>query len=120
LKAFDVQLKGSIDMPLTVTRHTSLPAGLLSAAEVESRAALLKAVAHPVRLRLLDLIRANDAQEACVCQLTEYVGLSQPTVSHHLKLLVDAGVLEREKRGTWAWYSLHPDRLEEIAGYLEP
>ena len=77
-------------------------------------AALLKAVANPARLQLLSIIRAAEQQEACVCDMTGAVGLSQPTVSHHLKVLVDAGLLTRERRGTWAWYSLVPERLEDV------
>jgi ArsR family transcriptional regulator len=81
----------------------------------DSLARLLKAVADPARLQLLALIRAADGGESCACDLTEPLGLSQPTVSHHLKVLTDAGLLTRDKRGTWAWYSVVPERLEEIA-----
>lgn len=76
---------------------------------------LLKAVADPVRLQLLSIIRAADANEACVCDLTDAVQLSQPTVSHHLKVLTDAGLLTRERRGSWAWFALVPSRLGDIA-----
>jgi ArsR family transcriptional regulator len=81
----------------------------------ESLAQLLKAVADPARLQLLALIRAATAGESCACDLTEPLGLSQPTVSHHLKVLTEAGLLTREKRGTWAWYAVVPERLDEIA-----
>ena len=84
-------------------------------AEAESTATLLKAVADPVRLQLLSLIRAAEGHEACVCDLTPAVGLSQPTVSHHLKVLTEAGLLTRERRGTWAWFRIVPGRLEDIA-----
>ncbi len=90
----------------------------LTAAEAEQTAALLKAVADPTRLRLLSLVAAHEGQEACVCDLTEPVGLSQPTVSHHLKVLVDAGLLTRDKRGVWAYYRLVPQRLEQMAAAL--
>ncbi|HEY7723218.1 MAG TPA: metalloregulator ArsR/SmtB family transcription factor [Pedococcus sp.] len=89
---------------------------VMDRSEAEATAALLKAVADPVRLQLLSLIRAADGHEACVCDLTPAVGLSQPTVSHHLKILTEAGLLTRERRGTWAWFSIVPGRLEEIAG----
>jgi ArsR family transcriptional regulator, arsenate/arsenite/antimonite-responsive transcriptional repressor len=92
--------------------------GGLSMGEAERLAVALKAVAEPTRLRLLSLVAAADGQEACVCDLTEPVGLSQPTVSHHLKVLVDAGLLEREKRGVWAYYRLVPGRLDELAAAL--
>ncbi len=68
-----------------------------------------------MRLQLLSAIRATDAGEACVCDLTDLVGLAQPTVSHHLKVLVEAGLLEREKRGTWAWFRLVPTRIDDVA-----
>lgn len=95
-------------------------AASLTAAEAERLAGLLKAVAEPTRLRLLSLVAAHDGQEACVCDLTGPVGLSQPTVSHHLKVLVDAGLLQRDKRGVWAYYRLVPGRLEDVAAALLP
>jgi ArsR family transcriptional regulator len=85
----------------------------------EDIAGLLKAVADPVRLQLLSIIRASEQSEACVCDMTEAVGLSQPTVSHHLKVLVDAGILTRERRGTWAWFALVPGRLDEISSIFD-
>lgn len=88
--------------------------GGLTREAAETSAALLKAVADPVRLQLLSAIRATANGEACVCDLTPVVGLSQPTVSHHLKVLVEAGLLEREKRGTWAWFRLVPARLDDV------
>lgn len=87
----------------------------LDRAAAEQQALLLKAVADPVRLQLLSIIRAADSHEACVCDLTPAVGLSQPTVSHHLKILTDAGILARERRGPWAWFSLVPERLAQIS-----
>lgn len=86
--------------------------------DAEEAARLLKAVADPVRLQLLSLIRDNAGQEACVCDLTPAVGLAQPTVSHHLKVLTEAGLLTRERRGPWAWFTLVPERLDQIAKIL--
>ena len=83
--------------------------------QAEATASLLKAVADPVRLQLLSLIRSSQGQEACVCDLTPAVGLSQPTVSHHLKVLTEAGLVTRERRGTWAWFRLVPTRLDDLA-----
>ena len=83
--------------------------------QAEATAQLLKAVADPVRLRLLSLIRSSKGQEACVCDLTPAVGLSQPTVSHHLKVLTEAGLVTRDRRGTWAWFRLVPSRLDDLA-----
>lgn len=81
-------------------------------------AAAFKAVADPARLQLLALIKAAPDQEACVCDLTEPLGLSQPTVSHHLKVLTDAGLVTRERRGSWAWFALVPARLAELQRFL--
>ena len=82
-------------------------------------ARLLKAVADPVRLQLVSIIRGNAERESCVCDLTAAVGLSQPTVSHHLKILTEAGILTRERRGPWAWFTLVPERLDQIARILD-
>lgn len=90
----------------------------LSPDEAQDHSTLLKALADPNRLRLLSIIKAGEGGEACVCDLTEPLGLGQPTVSHHLKILVDAGFLSREKRGIWAYYSLIPGSLENAAGLL--
>ena len=79
-----------------------------------------KALSDPARLRLISLIAAHPDREACVCDLIEPVGLSQPTVSHHLKLLVDAGILTREQRGKWAYYKLVSDTLDTLAGLIAP
>lgn len=87
----------------------------MSREQAETTAQLLKAVADPVRLRLLSLIRTSKDHEACVCDLTPAVGLSQPTVSHHLKVLTEAGLVTRERRGTWAWFRLVPGRLDDLA-----
>ncbi len=77
-----------------------------------------KALADPARVQLLHLVSSSDAAEACVCDLTAALGLSQGTVSHHLKILVESGLLERERRGTWAWYRLVPGALTALAGTL--
>ena len=77
-----------------------------------------KALADPTRVQLLAIVAAQEGHEACVCDLTGPVGLSQPTVSHHLKILVDAGLLTREQRGRWAYYSLVPGALARVAGSL--
>lgn len=90
----------------------------LSAKEALQRALVFKALADPNRLRLLSIVKAGASGEACVCDLTEPLDLGQPTVSHHLKILVDAGLLRREKRGTWAYFSLVPGALDDAAGLL--
>jgi ArsR family transcriptional regulator len=84
----------------------------------EKLAAALRVLADPARLRLLSLIGAHPDREACVCNLTAPLGLSQPTVSHHLKVLADAGLVEREQRGRWAYFSVHPEPLELLRAAL--
>ena len=86
--------------------------------EAEQLAVTLKALADPARLRLLSIVASSEGQEACVCDLIEPVGLSQPTVSHHLRVLTEAGFLSRSKRGTWAYYRLQPTALSGIADFL--
>lgn len=90
----------------------------LGAEDAAAFARTLKAIADPARLRLLSLVAAHEGAEACVCDLTEPLGLSQPTVSHHLKVLVDAGLLTRDKRGVWAYYALVPGALDAVATVL--
>ncbi|GHD13030.1 ArsR/SmtB family transcription factor [Zhihengliuella salsuginis] len=90
----------------------------LSGGDSAALAARFKALADPNRLRLLSLVAAGDSGEACVCDLTGPLDLGQPTVSHHLKILVDAGLVTREKRGVWAYYSVVPGALDELAGAL--
>ncbi|MGA7204496.1 MAG: metalloregulator ArsR/SmtB family transcription factor [Specibacter sp.] len=91
---------------------------VLNAADAQDSARILKALSDPNRLRLLSIVKAGDGGEACVCDLTEPLDLGQPTVSHHLKILVDAGLLAREKRGTWAYYSLVPGALEAVSASI--
>jgi ArsR family transcriptional regulator len=88
---------------------------VIQLAEAETLAERFKALGDPTRLRLISLVAAHEDAEACVCELTEPVGLSQPTVSHHLKILVEAGVLNREQRGKWAYYRLVPETLNVLA-----
>ncbi len=90
----------------------------LTAEAAAELAGVLKAIADPTRLRLLSLIQAHEDGEACVCDLTEPVGLTQPTVSHHLRVLLDAGLVTRTKRGTWAYYKAVPSRLAALAALI--
>ena len=87
----------------------------LSEDEAARLAAVLKAVADPARLRLLSLIASHPDGEVCVCDLTAPLGLSQPTVSHHLKVMAGVGLVEREKRGVWVYYRVAPDALTGLA-----
>ena len=91
-----------------------LAAPALSDAEAEATAELFKALGDPARVRLVNLLARADG-EVCLCELIEPVGLSQPTVSHHMKKLVEAGLVEREQRGRWAFFTLKRDAVETLA-----
>jgi ArsR family transcriptional regulator, arsenate/arsenite/antimonite-responsive transcriptional repressor len=90
----------------------------LAPSDAEQLAGALKAIADPARLRLLSLIQSQPSHEACVCHLTEPLGLSQPTVSHHLKVLLQAGLVEREQRGSWAYFRVREEPLAALRGLL--
>jgi ArsR family transcriptional regulator, arsenate/arsenite/antimonite-responsive transcriptional repressor len=95
-----------------------LLAGPLDAGEAANLAGALRVLADPARLRLLGLIQSQPSREACVCHLTDPIGLSQPTVSHHLKVLLGAGLVEREQRGSWAYYRVVPGSLDALRELL--
>ena len=90
----------------------------ITASQAADLARLLKALADPTRLRLVSMVAAHEGGEACVCELTEPLGLTQPTISHHLKILVDAGIFTRDKRGVWAYYALVPSTMNALAAVL--
>ncbi len=91
---------------------------VISEANAASLARSMKALADPARIRLISMIAAHDDGEACVCDLTEPLGLSQPTVSHHLRVLTEAGFLSRSKRATWAYYRIVPGSLDAVSSFL--
>jgi ArsR family transcriptional regulator, arsenate/arsenite/antimonite-responsive transcriptional repressor len=91
-----------------------LAAPTLSADEAEATAALFRALGDPARVRIVNLL-ATTGGPVCGCELTQPLGLSQPTVSHHLKKLAHAGLLEREQRGKWAYFSIDPDAMARVA-----
>jgi ArsR family transcriptional regulator len=95
-----------------------LSARPLSAEQAEQVAPLLKALADPVRLRLMSLIASHEGGEACVCDLNDAFDLSQPTISHHLKLLHEAGLLDRDKRGVWVYYRARTDALASLGALI--
>jgi ArsR family transcriptional regulator, arsenate/arsenite/antimonite-responsive transcriptional repressor len=95
-----------------------LSAPVLSDEEAEATAELFAALADPARVRVLNLLATTD-DPVCVCNLVEPLGLSQPTVSHHLKKLVTAGLLDREQRGRWAYFSIRPEAAERLAGLAD-
>jgi ArsR family transcriptional regulator len=90
----------------------------LTADQAGDLARILKALADPTRLRLVSMVAAHEGGEACVCDLTEPLGLTQPTISHHLKILVDAGIFTREQRGKWAYFALVPRALDALSAVL--
>ncbi len=112
----------------TVTRKTGRTVSAVCCAPLresvldDASAALLAtaftALSDPARLKLLNLIATAPAGEACACDLIEPIGKSQPTVSHHLKVLTDAGLIYREKRGVWAWYRANPEKLAQLRSAL--
>ncbi len=96
-----------------------LSATVLSDEEASATAELFKALADPARVRIVNLLATNDGEPVCVCNLVEPLGLSQPTVSHHVKKLTEAGLLEREQRGKWAYFSLKRDAVETLAAVAD-
>lgn len=92
--------------------------GVIEPAEAERLARIFKALGDPTRVRLLSLVAANADAEACICDLTDPVGLSQPTVSHHMKQLAEAGLVTREQRGKWAYYRVADAALVDLARSL--
>ena len=95
-----------------------LSAQPLTQDQAEQIAPLLKALADPVRLRLMSLVASHPGGEACVCDLNGAFDLSQPTISHHLKVLHDAGLVDREKRGVWVYYRIRPGALASLAALV--
>lgn len=91
----------------------------LGVEQAETLARSVKALADPTRLRIVSLIAASPDQEACVCDITDAVDLGQPTVSHHLKVLLDAGFVSRSRRGTWAYYRLRAGALDALASVFQ-
>ncbi len=98
---------------------TPLTGSAMSSEQAEELAALLKALADPVRLRMVSLIASSEAGEACVCDLNEAFDLTQATISHHLKVLHSAGLLDRDKRGVWVYYAVKPEALSAVANLFD-
>lgn len=104
---------------LSQTCCPSLNEGAISAAQAEAAAAKIKAIADPARLRLLSHIATHGCDDVCVCDFPVALDLSQPTISHHMKKLVEAGLVRREQRGKWAFYSIIPEGFREIRGIID-
>jgi ArsR family transcriptional regulator, arsenate/arsenite/antimonite-responsive transcriptional repressor len=96
-----------------------LASPLMSDDEAAATAALFRALGDPARVRIVNVL-ASSGEPVCICHLTEPLGLSQPTVSHHMKKLLDAGLVEREQRGKWAWFSLTGDAIATLATVADP
>ena len=105
---------------ITASSCPPLLGGPLDQVEADRLSRALRTIADPARLRLLSLIQAQPNGEACVCHLTEPLGLSQPTVSHHLRVLLEAGLVERERRASWAYYRVVPETLATLRDVLGP
>ena len=97
----------------------ALNAEVLSDEEAEATAELFKALADPARVRILNILATSGGEPVCVCNLIEPLELSQPTVSHHMRKLLDAGLIEREQRGKWAFFSLNSDAVETLAAVAD-
>ncbi len=109
-----------IELPVTQQDACCAPVASapITLEQAAATAALFKALGDPTRVLLLSIVAAAEGQEACVCDLTEPTGLAQPTVSHHLKILTEAGFLSRSRRGSWAYYALVPGSLDRLADVL--
>jgi len=90
----------------------------MSMEQAEQVAPLMKALADPVRLRLMSLVASHEDGEACMCDLTDAFELSQPTITHHMKVLHEAGLVDRDKRGVWVYYRVRPQALAAIGALI--
>ena len=106
--------------PAPATTCCSVLVEPLDPQRADDLSAAFKALSDPGRLRVLSLIASQPTGEVCACELVAPIGKSQPTVSHHLKVLYEAGLVTKEKRGSWIWYRAVPERLEELRGALAP
>jgi ArsR family transcriptional regulator len=107
-----------LDLTDTVACCAPLTREPLTQQQAEQVAPLLKALADPVRLRLMSLIASHEGGEACVCEVSDAFDLSQPTISHHLKVLHETGLLDRDKRGVWVYYRARPEALAGLAALI--
>ena len=113
-----VNIRGMKPLATIAADCPPLLAGALDADDANALARALRVLADPTRLRILSLIQAQPEQQACICHLTEPLGLTQPTVSHHMRVLLDAGLVEREQRGSWAFFRVVPERLGALRALL--
>jgi DNA-binding transcriptional ArsR family regulator len=106
--------------PVPVTLLLSEPADVVTEDAAEQAAKLFKALSDPIRIRLVSLVRRTPGGEACFCDLAEEFAMPQPSLSHHLRVLVTAGILDRERRGTWSWYRIRPEPIQALESLLSP
>jgi len=102
-----------------VTCCAPLSAPALSDEEAEATAAVFRSLSDPNRVKIINLLATQAGEEICICDLTEPLGLSQPTVSHHMKKLLDVGIVEREQRGKWAYFTLNAESLRTLAAVAD-
>jgi ArsR family transcriptional regulator len=107
-----------LDQPDVIACCAPLTRAPMNLEQAEQLSPLLKALADPVRLRLMSLVASHEGGEACVCDLTDAFDLSQPTISHHLKVLHESGLLDRDKRGVWVYYRARTDALAGLAAVI--
>jgi ArsR family transcriptional regulator, arsenate/arsenite/antimonite-responsive transcriptional repressor len=107
-----------LDPPGAVVCCPPLSTQPLTAAQAEQIAPILKALADPVRLRLMSLVASHEGGEACICNLNDAFDLSQPTISHHMKVLHGAGLVDREKRGVWVYYRARTQALASLGALI--
>jgi ArsR family transcriptional regulator len=112
----DVDMSATASDPIACCAPLAAPA--LSDDEADATAGIFRALGDPARVRIVNLLATSD-EPVCVCNLTEPLALSQPTVSHHMKKLVDAGLVRREQRGKWAYFSLKRDAVETLAAVAD-
>ena len=116
------RMSKSLELMLTPSQAVACCSPLarepMTSAQAEQVAPMLKALADPVRLRLMSLIASHEGGEACVCDLVDAFELSQPTISHHLKVLHESGLLSRDKRGVWVHYRVRADSLADLAALI--
>jgi ArsR family transcriptional regulator len=113
-----VEIQDRAALPLTAPCCAPLLREPITAGQAAELARIFKALGDPVRLRLVSMVAAHKDGEACVCDLTKPLGLTQPTISHHLKILVDAGIFTRDKRGVWSYYAVVPSALNALSAVL--
>jgi ArsR family transcriptional regulator len=107
-----------VNATLAVACCAPLDAEVLSVEEAEATAEVFKALADSTRVRIVNML-ANSDEPVCICNLIEPIGLTQPTVSHHMKKLLDAGLVEREQRGKWAYFNLVPEAVRKLAAVAD-